>query len=83
MWKQRGSQAFTLVSCPAKMTTPMMLLVLRRLEPLSRMEAGESAIVPERACALRRMMLPVNVYSEALGCSQWISPYTRTDALGQ
>jgi hypothetical protein len=83
MWKQRGSQAFTLVSCPAKTTAPMMLLVLRRLEPRSRMEAGESAIVPERACALRRIMLPVNVYSEALGCSQWISPCTLTDALGQ
>lgn len=47
-----------------------MLFVLRRLEPRSRMDAGESAMVPDRALPLCRTMLPVNVYSEAFGCSQ-------------
>ena len=69
-------EADTLVSWPAKMTKPRMLLVLRRLEPLSRMEAGDSAMVLERAWPFCKMMLPVNVYNEAFGCSQCISPCT-------
>ena len=60
------------------MTTPRMLLVLRRLDPRSKMQAGDSASGPDLAIwSLWRTRLPVKVYSEALGCSQWISPCIR------
>ena len=63
------------VSWPAKMMMPRTLLVLRRQDPRSRMEAGVMASVPDLAPWSRwSTRFPVKVYSEALGCSQWISP---------
>ena len=59
-----------LVSCPAKTTTPKTRLVFLRLEPRSKMEAGDSGTVC--AASVRGAVssrLPVKVYSEALGCS--------------
>ena len=54
---------------------PRTLLVLRRHDPRSRMEAGVMARVPDLATWSRwSTRFPVKVYSEALGCSQWISP---------
>lgn len=66
------AMSLALVSWPAKMTTPSARFVLRRLEPLSSMEAGDRGMVT--SVGLKgglRSRLPVKVYSEALGCSQF------------
>lgn len=63
-------QELALVSCPAKTTTPKTRLVFLRLDPRSKMEAGDRGTVC--AASVRggvNSRLPVKVYSEALGCS--------------